>query len=66
MTTVFEVLFEKIDEEVKSVSEALANGSAKTYDEYQKLCGVIKGLHTANMFIEDLRRKTEEKYEDDD
>ena len=65
MTTVFEVLFEKIDEEVKSVSEALANGSAKTYDEYQKLCGVIKGLNIAKAHVEDLRRTTEEDYEDE-
>ena len=65
MTTVFEVLFEKIDEEVKSVSEALANGSAKTYDEYQKLCGVIKGLNAAKAHVEDLRRTTEEGYEDE-
>ena len=65
MTTVFEVLFEKIDEEVKSVSEALANGSAKTYDEYQKLCGVIKGLNAAKAHVEDLRRTTEEDYEDE-
>ena len=65
MTTVFEVLFEKIDEEVKSVSEALANGSAKTYDEYQKLCGVIKGLNIAKAHDEDLRRTTEEDYEDE-
>ena len=65
MTTVFEVLFEKIDEEVKSVSEALANGSAKTYDEYQKLCGVIKGLNIAKTHVEALRRTTEEGYEDE-
>tara|TARA_R110000782_G_scaffold50745_1_gene109844 strand:+ start:84 stop:281 length:198 start_codon:yes stop_codon:yes gene_type:complete len=65
MTTVFEVLFEKIDEEIESVSEAIANGSAKTYDEYQKLCGVIKGLNAAKAHVEDLRRTTEEDYEDE-
>ena len=65
MTTVFEVVFEKIDEAIESVSEALANGSAKTYDEYQKLCGVIKGLNAAKAHVEDLRRTTEEDYEDE-
>jgi hypothetical protein len=65
MTTVFEVLFEKIDEEIESVSRAIANGSAKTYDEYQKLCGVIKGLNAAKAHVEDLRRTTEEDYEDE-
>jgi len=65
MTTVFKVLFEKIDEEIESVSGAIANGSAKTYDEYQKLCGVIKGLNAAKAHVEDLRRTTEEDYEDE-
>ena len=65
MTTVFEVLFEKIDEEIESVSGAVAYGSAKTYDEYQKLCGVIKGLNAAKAHVEDLRRTTEEDYEDE-
>jgi len=65
MTTVFEVLFGKIDEEIESVSGAIAKGSAKTYDEYQKLCGVIKGLNTAKAHVEDLRRTTEEDYEDE-
>ena len=61
-----EIIKGKLENEIDMVQLELAYGSAKSYDEYQKLCGVIKGLHTANMFIEDLRRKTEEKYEDDD
>ena len=65
MTTVFEVLFVKIDEEIESVSGAISNGSAKTDDEYQKLCGVIKGLNAAKAHVEDLRRTTEEDYEDE-
>ena len=65
MKTVFEVLFGKIDEEIESVSGAISNGSAKTYDEYQKLCGVIKGLNAAKAHVEDLRRTTEEDYEDE-
>ena len=65
MTTVFEVLFGKIDEEIESVSGAISNGSAKTYDEYQKLCGVIKGLNAAKAHVEDHRRTTEEDYEDE-
>ena len=63
--TVFEVLLDKVDEEIESVSGAIANGSAKTYDEYQKLCGVIKGLNAAKAHVEDLRRTTEEDYEDE-
>jgi hypothetical protein len=35
----------------------LANGSAKTFDEYQKICGVIRGLNLADSFTNDLVRK---------
>lgn len=65
MTTVFEVLKDKVDDEIKSIESALSSGSAKSYDEYQKLCGVIKGLNIAKTHVEDLRRTTEEGYEDE-
>ena len=65
MTTVFEVLKDKVDDEIKSIESALSSGSAKSYDEYQKLCGVIKGLNAAKAHVEDLRRTTEEDYEDE-
>lgn len=64
--TPYELLLSQIDEEVSTTKEALARGSVKTYDEYQKLCGVIKGLRIASIFIEDLKQKSEDGYEDDD
>jgi hypothetical protein len=35
----------------------LAASRADTYDEYKKVCGVIRGLNFADHVIEDLVRK---------
>ena len=35
----------------------LAAGRADTYDEYKKVCGVIRGLNFADHVIDDLVRK---------
>ena len=64
--TVFEILRKNITIEVLRVQSSLSSGSAKSYDEYQKLCGVIKGLHIALSDVEDLERKAEGEYEDDE
>ena len=64
--TVFEILRKSITSEVLRVQNSLSSGSAKSYDEYQKLCGVIKGLHIALSDVEDLERKAEGEYEDDE
>ena len=61
-----EVLKNKLEGEVLRVQDSLGSGSAKSYDEYQKLCGVIKGLHIALSDVEDLERKAEGEYEDDE
>ena len=57
-------LRDRLQEEIKSVEESLAQGVAKDYAEYQNLCGVIRGLLTAQREINDLLRKL--KDEDDD
>ena len=56
-------LRDRLQEEVKSVEESLAQGVAKDYAEYQNLCGVIRGLLTAQREINDLLRKLKD---DDD
>ena len=60
-----EIIKGKLENEIDMVQLELAYGSAKSYDEYQKLCGVIKGLNIAKTHVEDLRRTTEEGYEDE-
>jgi hypothetical protein len=58
-----ELAFKKIESEKKLIIENLADGVAKDYAEYQHLCGVIRGLLTAQREINDLLRKLKD---DDD
>jgi hypothetical protein len=58
-----ELALKKIEGEKKIIIENLADGVAKDYAEYQNLCGVIRGLLTAQREINDLLRKLKD---DDD
>lgn len=58
-----ELALKKIEGEKRSIIENLADGVAKDYAEYQNLCGVIRGLLTAQREINDLLRKLKD---DDD
>jgi hypothetical protein len=59
-TQVLDYLRGKLQEELESVEESLAQGVAKDYAEYQNLCGVIRGLLTAQREINDLLRRVKE------
>ena len=62
-----EIIKDKLENEIDMVQLELAYGSAKSYDEYQKFCGKVKGLATAINFIEGLQEAIEKgEYEDDD
>lgn len=63
-TQVLEHLKRKLEDERVTLIESLGDGVAKDYAEYQNLCGVIRGLLTAQREINDLLRKL--KDEDDD
>jgi hypothetical protein len=54
---ILELLNKKIEEQVKSHSEALVSGQSKDYAHYRELCGKIAGLQTAQREIGDLVRK---------
>jgi hypothetical protein len=60
---VLDLLNKKIEEQVKSHSEALVGGTANDFAAYKELCGVIRGLQTAQREIADLVRKLKD---DDD
>ena len=57
------VVAEKIDEKVRQLEESLASKSAKSYEEYCELCGVVTGLLTARRFITDLTKNLEDSDE---
>ena len=50
-------LFKKIDDKVSQLQIALADGNAGDFSEYKKMCGEVKGLLTARLFISDLQER---------
>ena len=59
-TTAFSVVLKDIEEHRESIARALVDGAARDYAEYRSMCGEIRGLCTAHMFITDLVRKMEQ------
>jgi hypothetical protein len=53
----------QIDENIKRLEEDLGASSAKSYEEYRYMCGVITGLLTARRFITDLTKSMEDSDE---
>jgi hypothetical protein len=54
--TVFDVLIDKIDEEISSARVFLSGGAAKDYAQYKEIVGLIRGLEASKSHIEDLSR----------
>ncbi len=54
--TVFDVLNDRIDEQISSAQVFLNSGSAKDYANYREVVGLIRGLETSKQHIEDLSR----------
>jgi len=48
---------------MNNYADDLANGVCKNFDEYQKLCGVIRGLALAEEHLLALQKKVEESDE---
>ena len=57
------VLREQIRTDMNNYADDCAGGSCKTFEEYQKLCGVIQGLAIAERYILDLAEKVEKANE---
>jgi hypothetical protein len=54
------VLREQIRTDMNNYADDLAGGACRTFEEYQKLCGVIQGLAMAERYILDLAKKAED------
>jgi hypothetical protein len=59
----FEHLRSQIDSKVQQLQEAMADDNAKDFSEYKKMCGEVKGLLTARLYIKDLQRRLENQDE---
>jgi len=57
------VLREQIRTDMNNYADDLAGGICRNFDEYQKLCGVIQGLATAERYLIDLAKKVEKANE---
>lgn len=57
--TSLEYIDSKLDERRIEIEQHLGRGAAKTYDEYQKLCGVVQGLGFAKEILTDLAQRME-------
>jgi hypothetical protein len=62
--TVFDVLTQKIDEDVSSATQFLAGGSAKDFAGYKEIVGLIRGLEASKQYVEDLSRNYMDKDND--
>ena len=60
--TVFDVLKDKIDDDISSAQSFLNAGSPKGYANYREVVGLIRGLEATKSYIEDLAKN----YMDDD
>ena len=55
-----EAAIKELRERRAQLSDALANRSAKTFDEYQFMCGEIRGLTAVEIYLIDLAKNLEQ------
>lgn len=58
-----EALRKEVRKDMNNYTDDLANGVCTSFDEYQKLCGVIRGLAIAETHLLALLKKVEESDE---
>jgi hypothetical protein len=54
------VLRQEIRKDMNNYTDDLACGACKSFDEYQKLCGIIQGLALAESHLLALLKKVDE------
>ena len=57
------VLREKLRTDMNNYADDCAGGACRTFEEYQKLCGIIQGLALAERYLLDLAEKVEKSNE---
>ena len=60
MSPVLDAYLDRINELKKGYMEHLISGAVANYDEYRHICGVLKGLASAEMELKELMSKTDE------
>ena len=54
------VLRDQIRRDMNNYADDLAGGACRSFEEYQKLCGIISGLALADRYVLDLLKKVED------
>jgi hypothetical protein len=62
--TVFDVLKDKMNEDVSSALQFLGSGGAQDFAQYKEVTGLIRGLNTCISHVEDLARNQLENDDD--
>ena len=57
---VLKLLNSKLEERRQELIEFLGDGGAKSYDHYKEVCGILRGLLTAQLEINDLLQRMKE------
>jgi hypothetical protein len=57
------VLRDQIRTDMNNYTDDVATGACKSFEEYQKLCGVIQGLALAESYLLALAKKVEQSDE---
>lgn len=57
------VLRDKLRTDMNNYADDMAGGACQSFEQYQKLCGVIQGLATAERHLLDLAEKLEKSDE---
>ena len=52
-----EHLINKVNDDVSQLQISMADGNARDYAEYKKMCGEVKGLLTARLYIIGLQER---------
>ncbi len=55
------LLRKKLRDDMNRLADDVATGSAQSYDEYKRLCGVIQGLAIAERHLLDLAERMEKE-----
>ena len=57
------VLRDQIRKDMNDYADDLAGGACRSFEEYQKLCGIISGLALAERYVLDLLKKVEDSHD---
>jgi hypothetical protein len=61
--TEYQYLVKELQKEIEARATAVADGSCKTYDQYQNAVGIIRGLALAADLIKDREQITKDSDE---